>query len=260
MTAERDGNAYLKHYHYGQTQMVADDLRESEKARKAAEAALATARADGVAEGLRMAVEIVGRPMLPCRTGGDLILEPSTTEAIEDALRKLITATAPTKPAGSYSEGVAAGMQYGEAIAIAAIKAMPGAGPFRLSGKDDDWRFRAALARKEALDAAGAYVRVAFEKAALTPTQAKPADGWQPIATCPNLAGSHPPVDLWSKQGFRMCDCQIDVVEYRAVDDPRPDRYGWTDANGHGSIEDAGPFTHWRLLPAPPAPPEGGEG
>jgi hypothetical protein len=82
--------------------------------------------------------------------------------------------------------------------------------------------------------------------------------GWQPIETCPNLFEHHPPVDLWSAQGFRMCNCQIDVVEYRAVNDPRPDRYGWTDADGHGSIEDAGPFTHWMPQPAPP-PADGGD-
>jgi hypothetical protein len=75
-------------------------------------------------------------------------------------------------PADGYAEGVRTGMRYGEAIAIAAIEAMPGAGPFRLVGKDDDWRFRANLARKEALDAAVAYIRLAFEKNA-----PPPADG-----------------------------------------------------------------------------------
>lgn len=49
-------------------------------------------------------------------------------------------------------------------IALNAIQNMPGAGPFTEEGKDDDWRFRAKLARKEALDAAQAHIMLAFEK------------------------------------------------------------------------------------------------
>jgi hypothetical protein len=88
------------------------------------------------------------------------------TRWAEKQVRAMIPAP---PPADGYAEGVRTGMRYGEAIAIAAIEAMPGAGPFRLVGKDDDWRFRANLARKEALDAAVAYIRLAFEKNAPPP-------------------------------------------------------------------------------------------
>lgn len=148
---------------------------------EAAEAALDAAHAEGVAEGLRMAAgyhqgeidrlnEVISsNDEYAARTGRHTSQANAicyNKRAMHDLHMRAILALipAPPKPADGYSEGVAAGMKYGEAIAIAAIEAMPGAGPFRLSGKDDDWRFRAALARKEALDAAGAYIRLAFKK------------------------------------------------------------------------------------------------
>jgi hypothetical protein len=94
------------------------------------------------------------------------------TDARKHYMARILALIPAPPPADGYAEGVRTGMRYGEAIAIAAIEAMPGAGPFRLVGKDDDWRFRANLARKEALDAAVAYIRLAFEKNA-----PPPADG-----------------------------------------------------------------------------------
>ena len=76
---------------------------------------------------------------------------------------------------------------------------------------------------------------------------------WQPIETAPKDRV----VDLWSSRGFRYPDAFWDITEYRLPDDPRPMEYGWTDKNHHGSIEEGGPYTHWRYPPEPPA--EGGE-
>ena len=70
---------------------------------------------------------------------------------------------------------------------------------------------------------------------------------WQPIETAP----VHQVVDLWSAKGFRYPDAIIDIVDYsRPIDDES--QYGWTDSNHHGSIEEAGTYTHWMPLPEPP--------
>lgn len=52
-------------------------------------------------------------------------------------------------------------------LALKAIADLPGAGPFREEGREDDWRFRARLARKEAFDVARAAIVVAFHKEGL---------------------------------------------------------------------------------------------
>ena len=54
------------------------------------------------------------------------------------------------------------------------------------------------------------------------------------------------PVDLWSVRGFRIPDC---VLDFDCGDD---DGMIWTRAEGHGSVENGGPFTHWRPVPDPP--------
>ena len=69
--------------------------------------------------------------------------------------------------------------------------------------------------------------------------------GWQPIETAPKDRV----VDLWSKKGFRYTDAFWDVCCGEEC---------WTDPNDHGSIEEGGPYTHWRYPPEPPA--EGGAG
>ena len=70
--------------------------------------------------------------------------------------------------------------------------------------------------------------------------------GWQDISTAPKDAV----VDLWSSRGFRLTDCIWDVTRYGQIDEP--DVWGWTDKNHHGSVEEGGPFTHWRLPPEAP--------
>lgn len=84
----------------------------------------------------------------------------------EDAWRVEPLAAPPSDPVGQGAVTDAA-----LAIALEAIDAMPGAGPFTEEGKSDDWRFRAKLARKEALDAARAHLTIAFRNAgpALSP-------------------------------------------------------------------------------------------
>ena len=67
--------------------------------------------------------------------------------------------------------------------------------------------------------------------------------GWQPIETAPKDRV----VDLWSTKGFRYPDALWDVCCGEEC---------WTDPNDHGSIEEGGPYTHWRYPPEPPA--EGG--
>lgn len=66
---------------------------------------------------------------------------------------------------------------------------------------------------------------------------------WQPIETAPR-DGTR--VDLWSVQFGRYPNASWDTIY-----DP-PDTCGWTDANHHGSIAEAGPFTRWMPLPEPP--------
>ena len=70
---------------------------------------------------------------------------------------------------------------------------------------------------------------------------------WQPIETAPKDGTQ---IDLWSSKGFRVCDVVWDTISYSV--DGEDDVDGWTDAGGHGSVEKAGPFTHW--MPLPPAP------
>lgn len=77
------------------------------------------------------------------------------------------------------------------------------------------------------------------------------AQDWQPIETAPK---DETAIDLWSSRGFRLPKCAWDVVEY-APTPHEPDVYGWTSVDGHGSVERAGPFTHWRPLPASPSQP-----
>lgn len=72
---------------------------------------------------------------------------------------------------------------------------------------------------------------------------------WQDIATAPK---DGTPVDLWSSRGHRYPYAVWGVVGYRPVGDSRPDACGWTDAEGHGSIEAGGPYTHWMPPPEPP--------
>lgn len=71
--------------------------------------------------------------------------------------------------------------------------------------------------------------------------------GWQPIANAPKDGRK---IDLWSSKGFRACNAAWDTVSYSM--DGSEDVDGWTCAEGHGSIESAGPFTHW--MPVPSAP------
>jgi len=51
-----------------------------------------------------------------------------------------------------------------------------------------------------------------------------------------------------------VTDCIWDVVEYATKPDFSDEVLGWTDANSHGSVMKAAPFTHWMPLPEPPAP------
>lgn len=80
-------------------------------------------------------------------------------------------------------------LQKSREIALKAVADMEGAGPFTEEGRDDDWRFRARLARKETLDAAQAHIALAFDRAALT-VDRDPSDGtqeaeWQSMDTAP---------------------------------------------------------------------------
>ena len=74
--------------------------------------------------------------------------------------------------------------------------------------------------------------------------------GWQPIETAPK--DGYTAIDLWSARGIRHTNAAWDVVEYTPALSSEPNKYGWTNANGHGSIEGASPFTHWMPLPAAP--------
>jgi hypothetical protein len=49
-----------------------------------------------------------------------------------------------------------------------------------------------------------------------------------------------------------VTDCIWDVVEYATKPDFSDEVLGWTDANSHGSVMKAAPFTHW--MPKPEAP------
>lgn len=51
-------------------------------------------------------------------------------------------------------------------IAVEALKKVPGYGDLKANetGKDDDWRFRARLARSEALSSAHANIKLAFDR------------------------------------------------------------------------------------------------
>lgn len=73
---------------------------------------------------------------------------------------------------------------------------------------------------------------------------------WQPIETAPKDGTA---IDLWAAQGFRLTSCAWDFVEFSCADGSGSDVQGWTNTEGHGSVEGAGPFTHWMPLPAPPA-------
>ena len=67
------------------------------------------------------------------------------------------------------------------------------------------------------------------------------ANGWYTIDSAPRDGTV---VDLWSARGIRYVDAVWDIFG---------DGYCcWTDANHHGQIEDAGPFTHWKPLGPPP--------
>ena len=68
--------------------------------------------------------------------------------------------------------------------------------------------------------------------------------GWQPIETAPKDRV----VDLWSTKGFRYPDALWDVCWGEKC---------WTNPHNHVSIEEGGPYTHWRYPPEPPA--EGSE-
>lgn len=72
---------------------------------------------------------------------------------------------------------------------------------------------------------------------------------WQPIETAPKDGTV---VDLWSPQCGRYPDAVWGFIPaYEG-----PDEMGWTDKNHHGSLEDAGPWTHWMPPPNPPKPSE----
>lgn len=64
--------------------------------------------------------------------------------------------------------------------------------------------------------------------------------GWQPIETAPKDRV----VDLWSSRGFRYPDALWDVCWGEKC---------WTNPHNHVSIEEGGPYTHWRYPPEPPA-------
>lgn len=64
--------------------------------------------------------------------------------------------------------------------------------------------------------------------------------GWQPIETAPKDRV----VDLWSSKGFRYPDALWDVCWGEKC---------WTNPHNHVSIEEGGPYTHWRYPPEPPA-------
>lgn len=72
--------------------------------------------------------------------------------------------------------------------------------------------------------------------------------GWQPIETAPKDRV----IDLWSSRGYRVPDCIWDVVKYATEPSFSDEVQGWTDANSHGSVMKAAPFTHW--MPKPEAP------
>ncbi|WP_411839868.1 hypothetical protein [Paracoccus sp. ME4] len=85
-------------------------------------------------------------------------------------------------------------LQKSREIALKAVADMEGAGPFTEEGRDDDWRFRARLARKETLDAAQAHIALAFDHAALIgyrdPSDVPQEPDWQPMDTAPT-DGTH---------------------------------------------------------------------
>ena len=80
--------------------------------------------------------------------------------------------------------------------------------------------------------------------------EAVEVQGWQPIETAPT--DGYTVIDLWSARGVRYTNAAWDVVEYTPALSNDPNKYGWTNASGHGSIDGAGPFTHWMPLPAAP--------
>jgi len=80
--------------------------------------------------------------------------------------------------------------------------------------------------------------------------EAVEVQGWQPIETAPK--DGYTAIDIWSARGIRHTNAAWDVVEYTPALSSEPNKYGWTNANGHGSIEGASPFTHWMPLPAAP--------
>ena len=80
--------------------------------------------------------------------------------------------------------------------------------------------------------------------------EAVEVQGWQPIETAPT--DGYTVIDLWSARGVRYTNAAWDVVEYTPALSNDPNKYGWTNASGHGSIDGAGPFTHWMPIPAAP--------
>ena len=87
---------------------------------------------------------------------------PADTEGRQNLIREISIARAALPSAENHDLSV---VRRAKMVAIEAIDAMPGARPFLEEGREDDWRFRARLARKEALDAARAHVALAFDHA-----------------------------------------------------------------------------------------------
>ncbi len=89
-------------------------------------------------------------------------------------------------------------------------------------------------------------VRPSLVASGTHPPPACPAGEWRPIERAPK---DGTPVDLWSEHGFRVTDCRWDFITSADPDGT----LGWTDMNHHGSVDEAGPFSHYMTLPAPPA-------
>lgn len=120
----------------------------------------------------------VGKAVMLCEPGGAVVAQLAimVPNARHPYLETAEAVAARIIDALSRRATPADDLRTARDIALKAIADMDGAGPFTEEGREDDWRFRARLARKAALDAAQVHVMLAFDRAALS----QPAPAPQP--------------------------------------------------------------------------------